>query len=437
MLNSATIQTRHIWVRRHLGHTRFVPVLLLFVAACQQVPEHRKLDGETRALIQKHDGDVPALVQANTEFALTLYQRLAANDGALFFSPYSISSALAMTCAGARGNTEAEMKSTLRFNLGDEGLHPAFGSLILQIEGDGNLRPVQLDVANRLWGQKGFGFEPGFLKIGHDFYDGGLAELDFANNAETARKTINAWVARQTRDRIQDLVPPGELTETTRLVLTNAIYFKAPWENAFNADATRPKLFHLRGGATIQAPTMLAMRDAQFAALESVSLIELPYKGNQQSMIVLLPTNNDGLSEMEKALTAENLTAWLAKLSAHEVDLKLPKFKVSAEFKLNDVLAQMGMRDAFDSAKADFSGMATHENLFLSAVLHKAFIDVNEKETEAAAATAVTTGVTAAPPPPRLPRAVFHADHPFVFLIRDRIIGSILFLGRVTNPVSD
>jgi serpin B len=415
---------------------KLLPGLLIFLAACQQTPERRTLDPATRAIIAKHDADVPALVEGNTNFAVTLYRQLAGREGNLFFSPYSTSNALAMTYAGARGNTAAEMKATLRFRLNDDTLHPTFGNLILKLEGDGTPQPVQLDVANRLWGQKDFGFAPGFLKISRDFYDGGLAEVDYTNNADAARNTINAWVARQTRNKINDLIPARELTAATRLVLTNAIYFKAPWEKAFDASATRPDTFYLLGGAAIQTPMMSATKGAPFADLESLSLVELPYKGHQQSMIVILPKKNDGLSELEKELTAENLTAWLAKLSGHEVDLKLPKFKVTAEFKLNDALAQMGMHDAFDQGKADFSGMATGERLFLSAVLHKAFIDVNEKETEAAAATAVGLKVGAAPRQV-VQHATFHADHPFVFLIRDRASGSILFLGRVMSPVAN
>lgn len=381
------------------------------------------------AQAQKLDPDVTTLVQANDEFALRLYQQIAAKDGNLFFSPYSISNALAMTYAGARGNTAAEMKTTLRFNLAADRLPPAFGKLIAQLDGDGKPRPFQLTVANRLWGQKDYGFLPEFTKIGQDYYRAGLEEVDFINASEAARKTINAWVEQQTKDKIKDLIGPGVLNDQTRLVLTNAIYFKAPWLSPFRPEATKPEPFHLANGSSIRTPMMHANQRLQFAAHETFTMLQLPYEGHGQSMLVLLPNKKDGLGTLEKQLNAETLAKWLEKLSTHEVDVKLPKFKVTAAIKLNDTLKEMGMKDAFVFGKADFSGMATREKLYISAVLHKAFVDVNEAGTEAAAATAVVIAARSEPPP-----ATFHADHPFVFLIRDNATGSILFAGRLADP---
>lgn len=382
------------------------------------------------AVAQKRDANVEALVRGNNDFGLTLYQHLAAKDGNLFLSPYSISNAFAMTYAGARGNTAAEMKATLRFNLGDEQLHPAFRNLITHLDGDGKPRPFQLTVANRLWGQKDYGFLPGFTKIGQDYYGAGLQEVDYIGATEEARQTINAWVEKQTRDKIKNLIPPGVLNDLSRLVLTNAIYFKAPWLSPFEPKATKPATFHLADGKTVQAPMMHASNERlQYADHGTFSLVEVPYEGRQQSMIVLLPRKNDGLRDLEKQVTAANLEKWVAKSSTYLVDLKLPKFKITAEFKLNDVLKQMGMKDAFVFGKADFTGMATREKLYITAVLHKAFVDVNEAGTEAAASTAIVIGTRSLPP-----SANFHADHPFLFLIRDNQSGSILFVGRVSNP---
>jgi len=389
-------------------------------------------DAAALQAIRKHEADVPALVQGNSEFALALYQQLAEKDGNLFFSPYSISTALAMTYAGARGNTADEMKATLRFPFEPARLHPTYGNLTLKTQGGGKARPYQLTIANRLWGQKDYGFQPDFLKIGKDYYHAGLAEVDYAGDAEGSRKTINAWVEKQTNDKIKDLLAPGVVNSLTRLVLTNAIYFKAKWKDPFDAKLTKPDTFHLSSKQTVQTPMMRSNPSIQYAAFDSLSLVQLGYEGNDLSMIILLPKKVDGLKELEKDLTAANLKLWVAKLSGHEVDLKMPKFKVTAEFALKDVLTTMGMRDAFDDSKADFSGMATGEKLFISAVVHKAFVEVNEKETEAAAATGVTMGPTSAPPPPQ--RATFHADRPFLFLIRERSSGSILFLGRFSNP---
>ncbi len=373
--------------------------------------------------------DVATLVQGNSEFAASLYQRLAEKDGNLFFSPYSISNALAMTHAGARGNTAREMKATLHFNLDDERLHPAFANLIAQLHGEGKPRPFQLTVANRLWGQKEYGFMPAFLKIGQDHYHAGLEEVDFVRATEDARNLINAWVEKQTQDKIKNLIPKGVLDEQTRLVLTNAIYFKAQWLYPFNPKNTQPGAFHLASGKSIETPMMHAKERLQFAQFDSFAIVEVPYVKRDQSMIVLLPQAKHGLAEVEKKLSAVNLAMWTKRLSEHQVDLALPKFKVTSEIKLKDVLKQMGMIDAFTFGKADFTGMATREQLYITAILHKAFVDVNEAGTEAAASTAVVIGTRSAPP-----KATFHADHPFLFLIRDRQTGSILFMGRVANP---
>lgn len=378
---------------------------------------------------QNVDPDVAMLVRGNNDFALTLYQQMAANDGNLFFSPYSISNALAMTYAGACGNTAEEMKATLRFNLAPNRLPLAFNKLITQLDGDGKPRPFQLTVANRLWGQKDYGFLPEFTNVGKKFYHAALEEVDFVRSAEMARKTINAWVERQTKDKIKNLIPPGLLDDQTRLILTNAIYFKAPWLNPFNSVATKQAPFHLANGKAIDTPMMHAHQRLRFASDESFNMLELPYEGHGQAMIVLLPKKKDGLGELEKQINAEALAKWLRKLTPHQVDVKLPKFKVTANSNLIAILKQMGMNDAFTFGKADFSGMATHEKLYITAVLHKAFVDVNEAGTEAAASTAVVIGTTSLPPP-----ATFHADHPFIYLIRDNASGSILFAGRLADP---
>jgi serpin B len=387
------------------------------------------LVASAHAQSKKLDPDVATLVRGNGEFAADLYQRLAAKDGNLFFSPYSISNALAMTYAGAKGNTAREMKTTLRFPLDDAGLHSGFGKLILQLHGEAKKRPFQLTVANRLWGQKNYGFLPDFTKTGQDHYHAGLEEVDFINATEEARKVINQWVEKQTNDKIKNLIPMGVLSADSRLVLTNAIYFKAAWMSPFRSESTKLAPFHLANGKTIQTPMMSANQTMRFADHGSFSVLEIPYVGFEQAMIVLLPKKKDGLGELEKNVTAENLNKWTAKFGTHSVDLKLPKFKITAEVALKDILQEMGMKDAFMPGKADFSGMATGEKLFISAVLHKAFVDVNEAGTEAAASTAVVVGTTSLPPP-----ATFHADHPFVFLIRDNRTGSVLFMGRVANP---
>jgi serpin B len=368
------------------------------------------------------------VVRGNNAFALDLYARLRSKERNLFCSPYSISTALAMTYAGARGETAAQMARTLHFTLEPGRLHPAFAGLRKEIQGAGRKRKYHLETANRLWGQKGYGFLPDFRKTTETYYGAGLEEVDFITSLEEARKTINAWVEEQTKDKIKDLLRPRMLTVDTRLVLTNAIYFKAAWMWPFEPKQTREGDFTLAGGKKVKAKLMRGHHHTRYFKGDTFAALELPYEQHDLSMIVLLPNKADGLPALEQRLTAANLAQWLGKLSDHSVDVTLPKFKLTSAFLLEDELAKMGMPIAFTPG-ADFSGMTTRERLFIGHVVHKAFVDVHEAGTEAAAATAVVMFTASAPP-----AAAFRADHPFVYLLRDRRTGSILFLGRVTDP---
>ncbi|MBI3410552.1 MAG: serpin family protein [Planctomycetes bacterium] len=367
------------------------------------------------------------LVAADTEFALDLYARLAQEKGNLFFSPYSISNALAMTYAGAKGNTALEMKKVLRFPFDQDGVNQSFAQLIREIQ-DRKAAKYKLVVANRLFGQKDYGFLPSFLKTTQVFYGAPLEEVDFNGAAEDARKTINSWVEKQTQNKIKDLIQPGVLDAQTRLVLANAIYFKAAWMNPFAEKQTKPAPFYAPD-TKVNVATMHGSIHTRFFKGDGFSALELPYEQNDLSMVLFLPEKNDGLAAFEKKMTAATLKEWLAKLSNHQVTVSLPKFKLSAEFQLNQALAALGMKDAFTD-KADFSGMTSRDKLSISAVVHKAFIDVNEAGTEAAAATAVVMRLSSA----IANSATFNADHPFVYLIRDNRTGSVLFMGRVVNP---
>jgi serpin B len=373
-------------------------------------------------------GDMDAIVSGNNEFAFDLYAKLRGQGGNLFFSPKSISTALAMTYAGARGETAEQMAKTLHFRAQGEKLHAAFHTLIEELNGAGKKRGYQLSIANGLWGQKGFGFLPAFLKLTETHYGAGFHEVDFAGNVEAARRTINAWVEKQTKDKIKELFQAGTLDSDTRLVLANAIYFKGDWERQFKKDRTRKEPFHVPSDKTTDVPMM--HDDGRFKYLDAGTFqaLELPYKGKELSMLVLLPKKVDGIGELEKSLMAVKLGEWLPKLRAQEVFVSLPKFKTTSEFDLTKTLADMGMPQAF-SRQADFSGMNGKRNLFIGIVVHKAYVDVNEEGTEAAAATGVGVKLAAAPV-----RNVFNADHPFMFLIRDNRSGSVLFLGRVLDP---
>jgi serpin B len=377
--------------------------------------------------------DEKAVAQGCNEFATDLYGRLRAEKaGNLFFSPYSVSVALAMTYAGAKGQTEAQMAKVLRFPFPQAKLHPAFSGLQNHqkpLMFDGEPQPFQLRVVNRLWGQKDFHFLTTFLNVTRENYGAEMGLVDF-NQAEQARKTINSWIEDETEQKIQDLLPPGILNADSRLVLTNAIYFKARWEDEFNKRATKDAPFHLSGRQQVMVPTMQRQDRLRYGESDDVQVLELPYVGYQGvSMLILLPKKIDGLTDLEKALTSGK---WAVGLTSRRVNVHLPKFTMTSEFDLTAMLSSMGMSLAF-SDDADFSGMSTQEPLAISAVIHKAFVDVNEEGTEAAAATAVGMRLGAAMPRPEEP-VEFRADHPFVFLIRDDRTGAVLFLGRVANP---
>lgn len=373
--------------------------------------------------------DVAAVVKGDNEFAFDLYGRLREQDGNLFFSPNSISTALAMTYAGARHDTADEMAKALHFTLPQEKLHPAFAELLKGLNGEGKKRGYRLNVANRLWGQKGYGFKEDFLKLTKDNYGAGLQEVDFIRATEAARKEINAWVEKQTRDKIKELIKEGILDDTTRLVLTNAIYFKGDWNSQFKKDLTKEERFDDGSDVRITAPMMHQTGAFKYHDAGALQVLEMPYAGKELSMVVLLPKKVSGLAELEKSLSADKLAGWLGKAREQEVVVSLPKFKTTSEFSLKDQLSALGMKKAF-TMQADFSGMNGREDLYIAAVVHKAFVDVNEEGTEAAAATGVVVDATSAPPP----KPEFRADHPFVFLIRDTRNDSVLFLGRIVNP---
>jgi serpin B len=378
--------------------------------------------------------DQTTVVEGNNEFAVALYGKLKSQSGNLFFSPESVSTALAMTYAGARGDTAAEMAKTLHFTLPPDQLHPAMGALLagLNAPHDG----YQLRVANALWAQQDYKFRDDFLKLTASDYGAGFNHVDFRGATEAARLTINQWVEQKTEDKIKDLLQPGAVNATTRLVLTNAIYFKAEWQEQFQKAQTEDEDFHLSATQTVKAPLMHRTGGYDYLNGGTFQALEIPYKNRELSMIVFLPNDVDGLPAFEQSLNASSARQWLSQLQpVPRVIVTFPRFKVTQQFELGGVLGAMGMPKAFQK-DADFSGMTGNRELFLSAVVHKAFVDVNEEGTEAAAATAVILRGLAMRAPDRTPPIVFRADHPFVFLIRDNRSGGILFMGRVTDPTN-
>jgi serpin B len=374
--------------------------------------------------------DAEHLVKGNAAFALDLYSVLRKQEGNLFFSPYSISTALAMTYGGARGDTREQMARALKFTLQESQLHGAFARLQAQLNTEQGKGEIELTVANALWAEKQYSFLEDFIQSTSENYGAPLNRVDFKNNPEETRTQINEWVEQKTNDKIKDLIQPGVLNPLTRLVLTNAIYFKGSWSRQFSERATREDQFWIAPDKAIMVPLMTQTDHFAYGENEHMQVLELPYVGNSLSMIVILPRTIDGLSAIETSLTVENLTDWAQMPTRkREIRVTLPKFTMTSEFNLGKILSAMGMPDAF-TAQADFSGMTGNRDLYINAVIHKAFVDVNEKGTEAAAATAVAMQLLSyGTPPPE-----FRADHPFLFLIRHNPSESILFLGRVADP---
>jgi serpin B len=375
---------------------------------------------------------IDALVTGNTAFALDMYRALREREGNLFLSPHSISVAFGMTYAGARGETERQMAHVLRFPPSQETLHPAFARLQAHLRAIEERGQVELKIANSLWLHAAYDFLDTFLALMREHYGVTITPVDY-NAPEEARCRINVWVEERTQGKIEELIPEGILNALTRLVLTNAIYFKGAWATPFNERMTQQAPFHVSSRERVRVPMMAQTENFGYAELEDLQLLELPYEGQDLAMVVLLPRQRDGLGALEEQLSVESLARWTAELRRREVAVAMPRFRVTLGLKLNDVLTGLGMEDAFDATKANFAGMdGNEEGLFISAAFHKAFVEVDEKGTEAAAATAVVMALRSAmlfASPP-----VFRADHPFLFLIRERSTGSILFLGRVVNP---
>jgi serpin B len=382
-------------------------------------------------------GDKQTLARNNNEFALALYGRLRDREGNLFFSPFSVSTAFGMTYGGARGETAAEMAKGLHFTLPPERLHPAFAGVLWDLASRGKPRSYQLDMANALFVHKGYPLRPEFIKLTRDHYSAGLQELEFADG-EGDRKTINAWVAKNTGDKINDLLPAQVIEPQTRLLMVNAAYFKADWQEKFKNTNTRKEWFRVSADKRVTVPLM--KQTGHFGYWEDekrgVQLLTMPFRGYELSMVVLLPRQGLELAELEASLTADSLAQWLEGTRETSVEVILPKFGMRKGLDLKKLLVPMGVRLVFDAVAADLTGIANvppGESLYLTAALHQAVVEVDEEGTEAAAATVMKDKAKEGPPRPAGP-VVFRADHPFLFLIRHRDTGCILFLGRLSEP---
>ncbi|XP_029446368.1 serpin B6-like [Rhinatrema bivittatum] len=377
-----------------------------------------------------------AVSEVNTAFALDLFKTLNRQNCQknVFISPMSISSALAMVFLGARGNTAAQMAQALHFSKAKE-IHTGFQSLLAEINKPG--ANYLLRTANRLFGEESYEFIEEFLESTKKFYQANLEKVSFRAEFEKSRKLINAWVESKTESKIQNLLTPGTIDELTRLVLVNAIYFKGNWDDQFKKEYTRERSFRINKNET--KPVQMMFKEAKFnmryVSEVQTKLLEIPYVGNKLSMIILLPDDiqdgSTGLELLERELTSEKFMDWTnpEMMNNTEVEVFIPKFKMEEMYDLNLVLSSMGMSDAFDEGKADFSGMSNNNDLVLSKVIHKSFVEVNEEGTEAAAATAAVMMLCCAKIVPR-----FIADHPFLFFIMHNQSRSILFCGRFCTP---
>ncbi|XP_019640737.1 PREDICTED: leukocyte elastase inhibitor-like isoform X1 [Branchiostoma belcheri] len=369
------------------------------------------------------------LSAANTEFALSLYRQLCGDGGNVFFSPYSISVALAMTSLGARGSTEAAMKGTLCYkDMSNDVLHSTFSTLHQQLYASDK---YTLQTANRLYGEQTYSFLQDFLNATKKNYGAELASVDFKGAAEQVRGTINKWVEEQTKDKIKDLIPAGAVDAMTRLVLVNAIYFKGNWDKQFKAEMTQDMDFNINNNEKVKVPMMKMEEKFNYGEFQDQKfrVLELPYVEKELSMLIFLPDEVEGIRNLESALTATTLQTVSSQMYSTKVNLMLPRFKLEQDFSLGETLKKMGMGEAFSDG-ADFSGMSAAADLFISEVVHKAFVEVNEEGTEAAAATGVRMKMRMMPRPP----VPFLVDHPFMFLIRDNRSSSVLFLGRMSKP---
>lgn len=381
--------------------------------------------------IQAGDIDLQSLVRGNSAFALDMYHKVRNTEGNVFFSPYSISTAFAMTYAGARSATEKEMDGVFHFSLEPCQLHPSFSELQAHFQKLQENRPFRLNIANALWIQKEYELLQEFLELNQKYYGANLFNLDFRNDPEGSRSKINDWVKDKTEGKIQDLLPGGAIKKLTRLVLTNTIYFKAEWQNTFNAHNTKDQDFWITPEEKTKVQMMSQKDRFGYWENENLQILEMPYIRKDLSMVVFLPKKKDGLPNLESKLNTETLDNWISNLNQQQVNVFFPKFTTTQNIDLKKILKALGMVDAF-TENADFTGMEPKNELYITDALHKAFIDVDELGTEAAAATAASMGVTSIRPPKVVPE--FRADHPFFFLIKDNQTESILFMGRLTSP---
>ena len=375
------------------------------------------------------DVDISRIIEANNRFAINLYSQYKSEEGNIFFSPFSISTAMAMVYEGAEGKTAKEIKSVFGFPKYDNSRRNQYAKLLSEINKKD--KEYALKTANALWAEQDFHFLDEYFTTVEKYYGGKTINLDFINEWEASRLIINNWVEDKTNNKIKDLFPKGEIDPLTRLVLTNAIYFKAKWLIQFDADKTSDEYFRVNPDKSIKVPMMQPTSQKStfnYTQNKDLQILEMPYAGEDLSMLILLPLDDD-IEALENSFTLEKLTAWKKSLRKRRVNIYIPKFKFETKYFMKKTLSNLGMPAAFTNS-ADFSGMTGTNDLKIDEVIHQAFIEVNEEGTEAAAATGIVMMQKSMPPP----TPIFKADHPFIFIIQQKETGNILFMGRINNP---
>ena len=369
------------------------------------------------------------VIEANNRFAINLYSQYKSEEGNIFFSPFSISTAMAMVYEGAEGKTAKEIKSVFGFPKYDNSRRNQYSNLLSEINNKD--KEYALKTANALWAEQDFHFLDEYLTTVEKYYGGKTTNLDFRNEPDSSRLIINNWVEDKTNNKIKDLLPEGSIDAQTRLVLTNAIYFKAKWLIQFDADKTSDEYFRVNPDKSIKVAMMQPTSQKStfnYTQNKDLQILEMPYAGEDLSMLILLPLDDD-IETLEYSFTIEKLTEWKKSLRRRKVNIYIPKFKFETKYFMKNTLSNLGMPTAFTNS-ADFSGMTGKKDLIIDQVIHQAFIEVNEEGTEAAAATGIGMMLTSMPPP----TPIFKADHPFIFIIQQKDTGNILFMGRVSNP---
>ncbi len=418
------MKTRLLWIYLWL---MFFIVSFCLLDSCRFTPSKATASTNNKPNNSYDLSRIKNLSNSNNIFAIKLYKKLSKNDKNIFFSPFSIYDALCMSYIAARGNTKIEMKKVLSLNISQKQL-PILSKELLDSIQSNSKKGYILKIANAIWIQKDFCILPSFVKTLEDYYNSQIFKVDFIKHKEITIKKINSWVAKKTNNKIKSLIHKDDIDNLTRLILTNAIYFKGDWASKFNKKETTTQKFYINNKRTINIKMMHQTGNFKYLSTKNFQVIELPYIGQTVSMVIFLPNKLTGIKNLDKYLTLKNFYLYLSELRTKNINIYLPKFKLKTRYYLKSILCQLGMKDAF-SNKADFSGITGKPNLKIKKVIHQAYIKVDEKGSEAAAATAVVFKLKCIMMP-----ITFRADHPFIFFIIHNPTKTILFMGRVVNP---